>query len=177
MQGFTSPPSFSKNLRWPTKMATNEYFRSGFRNGNNQNFFLDTFRIPNMYVKKMCSSGVGEVTSLLYYFLRCRNEFLQRVPKAIVHEVLFHLRAKRHLRQLDFFSPHSISVYSVALVSTQKAIDARTHSPDIVLGNTIAKRSLHPSEIRQVADLNLVAKEAVYLESRDLGLGYRCYLL
>ena len=67
MQGFTSPPSFSKNLRWPTKMATNEHFRSGFRNGNNQNFFLDTFRIPNMYVKKMCSSGVGEVTSLLYY--------------------------------------------------------------------------------------------------------------
>ena len=45
----------------------NEHFRSGFRNGNNQNFFLDTFRIPNMYVKKMCSSGVGEVTSLLYY--------------------------------------------------------------------------------------------------------------
>ena len=67
MQGFTSPPSFGKNLRWPTKMATNEHFRSGFRNGNNQNFFLDTFRIPNMYVKKMCSSGVGEVTSLLYY--------------------------------------------------------------------------------------------------------------
>ena len=30
-------------------------------------------------------------------FLRCRNEFLQRVPKAIVHEVLFHLQAKRHL--------------------------------------------------------------------------------
>ena len=67
MQGFTSQPSVGKNPGWPTKIATNEHFRSGFRNGNNQNFFLDTFRIPNMYVKKMCSSGVGEVTSLLYY--------------------------------------------------------------------------------------------------------------
>ena len=66
MQGFTFPPSFGKNLRWPTKIATNEHFRSGFHNGNNQNFLLDTFRIPNMYVKKLCSSGVGEVTSLLY---------------------------------------------------------------------------------------------------------------
>ena len=69
MKGFTFPPSVGKNPRWPTKMDMNEHFRSGFRNGNNQNFFLDTFRIPNMYVKKMCSSGVGEVTSLLYYNL------------------------------------------------------------------------------------------------------------
>ena len=56
-QGFTFPLSFGKNPRWPTKIATNEHFRSGFRNGNNQNFFLDTFRIPNMYVKKMCFFG------------------------------------------------------------------------------------------------------------------------
>ena len=67
MQGFTFPPSFGKSPRWPTKIATNEHFRSGFRNGNNQNFLLDTFRIPNMYVKKMCSSGVGGVTFLLNY--------------------------------------------------------------------------------------------------------------
>ena len=64
-QGFTFPLSFGKNPRWPTKIATNKHFRSCFRNGNNQNFFLDTFRIPNMYVKKMCSSGVGGVTFLL----------------------------------------------------------------------------------------------------------------
>ena len=69
-QGFTFPLSFGKNPRWPTKIATNEHFRSGFRNGNNQNFFLDTFRIPNMYVKKMCSSGVGGVTFLLNYKLQ-----------------------------------------------------------------------------------------------------------
>ena len=67
MQGFTFPPSFGKNPRWLTKIATNEHFRSGFRNGNKQNFFLDTFRIPTMYVKKMCSSGVGGVTFLLNY--------------------------------------------------------------------------------------------------------------
>ena len=67
MQGFASPLLFVKNPRWPTKMATNEHFRSGFRNGNNQNYFLDTFRIPNMYVKKIRSWGVGGVTFLLNY--------------------------------------------------------------------------------------------------------------
>ena len=69
MQGFTSPPSFGKNPRWPTKIAKNEHFRSGFRNGNNQNYFLDTFRIPNMYVKKIRSPGVGWVTFLLNYII------------------------------------------------------------------------------------------------------------
>ena len=61
-------PHLAKNPKWPTKMATNEHFQSSFSNGNNQNFFLDIFRIQNMYVKKMCSSGVGEVSSLLYYY-------------------------------------------------------------------------------------------------------------
>ena len=39
----------AKNPRWPTEMATNEPFQSGFPNGNKQNFLLDTFRIPNTY--------------------------------------------------------------------------------------------------------------------------------
>ena len=66
MQGFTSPPSFGKNPRWPTKMATNEHFQSGFGNGNNQNFFLDSFKIPNMYVKKIVLGGWwGDFSPLL----------------------------------------------------------------------------------------------------------------
>ena len=53
MQGFTNPTLTLRRIqdgrqRWPQ----NESFQPKFRNGNNQNCFLDTFGILNMLVKK-----------------------------------------------------------------------------------------------------------------------------